>query len=41
MASANGHVEVIEELLKVKKGEKVVLNINARNADGSTALRKK
>lgn len=40
MAAANGHIEVLEELLKVKKDDKIVANINARNADGSTPLRK-
>jgi len=40
MAAANGHIEIIKELLKVKTDDKLVLNINAKNSDGSTPLRK-
>ncbi len=39
MASANGHLEVIKLLLERKKDGKPVLNLNARNSDGCTALR--
>ena len=40
MACANGHVDVIKEILKVTKDGERVANINARNSDGSTPLRK-
>jgi len=40
MACANGHIDVIKELLKVKKDDQLVININAKNSDGSTPLRK-
>lgn len=39
MACANGHIDIIKELLQVKKDDKRVVNVNARNADGSTPLR--
>ena len=39
MACANGHLDVIKEILKVEKDGQRVANINARNSDGSTPLR--
>jgi len=38
MACANGHLDVIKEILKVTKDGQRVANINARNSDGSTPL---
>jgi len=39
MAAANGHVDIIREILNVKKDDKMVAKIDARNADGCTPLR--
>ncbi len=43
MASANGHVEVLKELINVIKqnnGEdKLIEHINFKNSDGNTAVR--
>ncbi len=40
MACANGHLDIIKEILKAEKDGERIANINARNSDGSTPLRK-
>ncbi len=41
MAAANGHVDIIREILSVKKDDKLVANLDSRNSEGCTPLRKK
>ena len=40
MAAANGYIVIVKELLLFKSDGKIVVNINARNSEGNTSLRK-